>query len=63
MFKRNENPMVDVQKGLNIVNKRREAIDNSPSTPLPKSYKVNELSKSLHPGMIKAELIDIKDSI
>lgn len=60
MFRRNENPMVDVQKGLNITTKRREAIDKSPSTPLPKTYKVNELAKSLHPGMIPAELIEVK---
>lgn len=59
MFKRNENPMVDVEKGLNIVNARREAIDNSPSSPLPTSYKVNELSNSLHPGYIKAQLIKV----
>ncbi len=61
MFKRNENPMVDVQKGLNIANVRREAIDNSPSTPLPKTYKVNELAKALHPGYISAELIKVEN--
>ena len=60
MFKRNENPMVDVEKGLNIVNNRRKAIDNAPSTPLPKTYKVNELAKDLHPGYIKAELINVE---
>ena len=57
MFKRDKDPMVDVKKGLMIADNRRKAIDLSPSTPLPKSYKVNELAHNLHPGYIKAKLI------
>lgn len=61
MFQKDKNPMVDIEKGLNIAKVRREAIDNAPSTPLPKTYNVNELAKSLHPGMIPAELVEIKN--
>ncbi len=57
MFKRDKDPIVDVKKGLMIQDVRRKAIDDAPNSPLPKSYKVNELAHDLHPGHIKATLI------
>jgi ferredoxin-NADP reductase len=57
MFRRDKDPMVDVKKGLMVQDARRKAIDEASNKPLPKSYKVNELANTLHPGHIKAELV------
>ena len=55
----NKNPD-DIKKFLEMANDRRKIIDETPATPLPKTYAVNELSKALHPGVIPAEIIAIE---
>ena len=50
----------DIKKFLEMANDRRKIIDETPATPLPKTYAVNELSKALHPGVIPAEIIAIE---
>ena len=56
----NKNPD-DIKKFLEMANDRRKIIDETPATPLPKTYAVNELSKALHPGVIPAEIISIEE--
>lgn len=57
----NKNPD-DIKKFLEMANDRRKIIDETPPTPLPKTYGVNELSKSLHPGVIPARIVMIKET-
>ena len=59
MFKKN-GVEKDIANTLNIARRRREAIEATPATPLPKTNKVNELSANLHPGIIKAEIVKIE---
>ena len=56
----NKNPD-DIQKFLEMANDRRKIVDNAPATPLPKTYGVNELSKALHPNVIPAKIVSIKE--
>ena len=51
----------DIKRFQEMVNDRRKIIDNSPSTPLPKTYAINELSKALHPNVIPAEIVSFKE--
>ena len=51
----------DIKKFLEMANDRRKIIDETPATPLPKTYAVNELSKALHPGVIPAKIIAIEE--
>ena len=51
----------DIKRFQEMVNDRRKIIDNTPATPLPKTYAVNELSKALHPNVILAEIIGLKE--
>ena len=51
----------DIKRFQEMVNDRRKIIDNTPATPLPKTYAVNELSKALHPNVIPAEIIATKE--
>ena len=57
----NKNPD-DIKRFLEMNNDRRKIIDETPATPLPKTYAVNELSKALHPNVIPAEIVNIKDA-
>ena len=57
----NKNPD-DIKKFLEMANDRRKIIDETPATPLPKTYAVNELSKALHPGVIPAKIVAIEES-
>ncbi len=57
MFSKNKD---DIQRFQNMAADRRTIIDNAPATPLPKSYAVNEMAKSLHPGRIEGEIMDIQ---
>ena len=56
----NKNPD-DIKKFLEMANDRRKIVDETPATPLPKTYAVNELSKALHPGVIPSEIISIEE--
>ena len=56
----NKNPD-DIKKFLEMANDRRKIIDETPATPLPKTYAVNELSKALHPNVIPAEIVATKE--
>lgn len=56
----NKNPD-DIKRFLEMSNDRRKIIDDTPATPLPKTYGVNELSKSLHPNFIPAKIISITE--
>ena len=51
----------DIKRFQEMANDRRKIIDNTPATPLPKTYAVNELSKALHPNVIPAEIIGFKE--
>lgn len=55
----NKNPD-DIKRFLEMSNDRRAIIDNTPATPLPKTYGVNELSKFLHPNVIPAKIVSIE---
>jgi len=54
----NKNPD-DIKRFLEMSNDRRKIIDETPATPLPKTYGVNELSKALHPNVIPARIVSI----
>jgi ferredoxin-NADP reductase len=56
----NKNPD-DIKRFMEMNNDRRKIIDETPATPLPKTYGVNELSKSLHPGVIPAKIVSITE--
>ena len=58
----NKNPD-DIKRFMEMTNDRRKIIDESPSTPLPKTYGVNELSKKLHPGTIPAKIVSITEKL
>ena len=51
----------DIKRFQEMANDRRKIIDNTPATPLPKTYAINELSKSLHPNVIPAEIVNFED--
>lgn len=57
----NKNPD-DIKRFLEMNNDRRKIIDDTPATPLPKTYGVNELSKALHPNIIPAKIVSIIDA-
>lgn len=56
LFSKNKD---DIQRFQNMAADRRAIIDNTPATPLPKTYAVNELSKALHPGTVTAEIVEV----
>ncbi len=56
LFKKNPD---DIQRFLSMTDDRRKIIDQSPSTPLPQTYGVNQLSKALHPNVTKAKIADL----
>ncbi len=58
LFNKNKD---DIQRFLNMGADRRKIIDDTPATPLPKTYAVNELSKALHPGTIVGEIVSFVD--
>lgn len=51
----------DIQRFLNMTSDRRKLIDETPATPIPKTYVVNELAKSLHPDTVLAKIVDKSD--
>lgn len=51
---------LDVKRTLSMLDNRRKKINDAPATPLKKTYPVNELAKSLHPGFTLAKIKEIK---
>ena len=60
-FKRQIFGFMDLIRFKKMVPKRAAKLAEAPATPLPKTYRVNETAKILHPGMQKAELIAVKE--
>lgn len=58
LFSKNKD---DIQRFQNMVADRRAIIDNASNAPLPKTYVVNEMAKSLHPGRVEGEIIGIQE--
>lgn len=58
-FKKQIFGFMDLLRFKKLVPNRRAAFDAASSAPLPKTYKVNETAKILHPGNQKAKLVDI----
>ena len=61
IFRKNPNPGVDAKRFLEMTNERRKRIDETPATPLPKTYAVNELSKAIHPNFLPARIAAIEE--
>lgn len=59
-FKKQIFGFMDLLRFKKLVPNRRAAFDAASTAPLPKTYKVNETAKILHPGNQKAKLVDIK---
>lgn len=57
----NKNPD-DIKRFMEMSNDRRKIIDETPATPLPKTYGVNQLSKALHPNVIPAKVVSITEA-
>lgn len=60
-FKRQIFGFMDLIRFKKMVPKRAAKLAEAPATPLPKTYRVNETAKILHPGTQKAELIAVKE--
>ncbi len=58
-FKKQIFGFMDLLRFKKLVPNRRAAFDAASSAPLPKTYKVNETAKILHPGNQKARLAEI----
>ncbi len=56
-FRKSNVPGEDIRRAMEMPEKRRQLIAQTPADPLPETYAVNELAKSLHPGFVKAELV------
>ena len=59
-FKKQIFGFMDLLRFKKLVPNRRAAFDAAPATALPKTYKVNETAKIIHPGNQKAKLIDVR---
>lgn len=60
-FKKQVFGFMDMLRFKKLVPNRREALANGSNTPLPTTYRTNELAKRLHPGYMEVELIEIRD--
>ncbi|MCI5774481.1 MAG: FAD-binding oxidoreductase, partial [Erysipelotrichaceae bacterium] len=58
-FKKQIFGFMDMLRFKKLVPNRQKALDNGPNTPLPTTYRTNELAKRLHPGYMQVELIEI----
>lgn len=58
IFKRSDIPGEDIKRGMQMVEKRRQLIDETPADSLVYEYGVNRLAKSLHPGTFRAKIIN-----
>lgn len=59
-FKKQIFGFMDLLRFKKLVPNRRAAFDAASAKPLPKTYKVNETAKILHPGNQKAKLVDVR---
>lgn len=60
VFKRQIFGFMDLLRFKKMVPKRRKIMAEAPATPLPKTYKVNETAKILHPGYRSAKLVEVR---
>ena len=58
IFKRSDIPGEDIRRAMSMADKRRQLIEESPATPLRYDFGVNALARSLHPGIVKARIIN-----
>lgn len=58
-FKKQLFGFMDMLRFKQLVPNRQKALSNGPNTPLPTSYRTNELAKRLHPGYMQVELVEI----
>lgn len=61
IFKRKMFGFMDLLRFRNMVPKRRKALEEGSSKPLPKSYRVNETARVLHPGYQNAKIVSVKE--
>lgn len=59
-FKKQIFGFMDMLRFKKLVPNRREALANGANTPLPKSYRTNELAKALHPSTMEVELTAVR---
>ena len=59
-FKRQIFGFMDMLRFTKLVPNRREALANGPDTPLPTSYRTNQLAKALHPGEMAVEVTAVR---
>lgn len=60
VFKKQIFGFMDLLRFKKMVPKRREIMANASAAPLPKTYKVNETAKILHPGYQSARLVEVR---
>ena len=60
-FKRQIFGFMDLLRYTKMVPKRRKALEEGSSKPLPKSYRVNETARILHPGYQSARVVAVKE--
>lgn len=60
VFKKQIFGFMDLLRFKKMVPKRREIMANASAAPLPKTYKVNETAKILHPGYQTAKLVEVR---
>lgn len=60
VFKKQIFGFMDLLRFKKMVPKRREIMANASAAPLPKTYKVNETAKILHPGYQSAKLVEVR---
>ena len=59
-FKKQIFGFMDMLRFKKLVPNRRAALAGGSNTPLPKSYRTNELAKALHPGTMEVELTAVR---
>lgn len=60
-FKRQIFGFMDLLRFKKMVPKRRKMLEEGSAKPLPKTYRVNETAKILHPGVQEAELVAVRN--
>ena len=58
IFKKSDIPGEDIKRGMQMVERRRQLIDDSSADSLVYEYGVNRLAKKLHPGTFKARIVN-----
>ena len=60
-FKRQIFGFMDLLRFKKMVPKRAKMLEEGSANPLPKTYRVNETAKILHPGVQEAELVAVRN--